>query len=107
MAPELGALDLSPRAKEQVTIETKYSGYVRRQQLDIERLARTQSMRIPETFNFHAVPQLRSEAKEKFARVCPTDLGQAGRISGITPADLAILSLYLKEPNRLNPTTGA
>jgi len=95
MSPELAALEISSRAKEQVQIETKYSGYVKRQQLDIDRQLRTQATRIPGSFNYHAVPQLRTEAREKFARVQPADLSQASRISGITPADLAILTLYL------------
>jgi tRNA uridine 5-carboxymethylaminomethyl modification enzyme len=101
-SPECAALAISPRAREQVRIQTKYSGYVKRQQMEVERQERTQSQKIPGTFNFHAVPHLRSEAREKLSRVRPTDLGQAGRISGITPADLAILMLSLKEPHRLN-----
>lgn len=100
MSSELASLAISPRAREQVQIETKYSGYVKRQQLDIDRQLRTQEMQIPATFNYRAVPQLRSEAREKFARIQPADLGQAARISGITPADLAILTLYLKQPRK-------
>jgi tRNA uridine 5-carboxymethylaminomethyl modification enzyme len=101
LAPEAGELGLSPRAIEQIVIETKYWGYIRRQGLDIERQAKVQSLRIPPSFDYVAVPQLRAEAKEKFTRVRPGNLGQAGRISGITPADLAVLALYLKEPDRL------
>jgi tRNA uridine 5-carboxymethylaminomethyl modification enzyme len=56
---------------------------------------------VPATFDYHAIPQLRREAKEKLTRVRPTDLAQAGRISGITPADLTVLMLYLREPERL------
>ena len=82
-------------------IEAKYWGYIRRQASDIERQAKVQQLRIPETFDFAAVPQLRAEAKEKFAKVRPGNLGQAGRISGITPVDLAVLALYLREPDRL------
>jgi tRNA uridine 5-carboxymethylaminomethyl modification enzyme len=105
---EFAGLDISLRAREQVRIEVKYSGYVKRQQMEIERQLKVQSLRIPETFDFHAVPQLRHEAREKFAKVKPRDLGQAGRISGITPADLAVLTLYLKEPERLQTRiTGA
>lgn len=100
MSSELASLAISPRAREQVQIETKYSGYVKRQQLDIDRQLRTQEMQIPAMFNYRAVPQLRSEAREKFARIQPADLGQAARISGITPADLAILTLYLKQPRK-------
>lgn len=101
MSPEMAALGLSSRAAEQVQIETKYSGYVRRQQMEIERQLKTQNTRIPATFNYKAVPQLRAEARDKFARVQPADLAQAARISGITPADLAILTIYLKGPKRL------
>lgn len=107
-SPELGQLEISPRASEQVQIEVKYSGYIKRQQLDIERQNKSQSMKIPTTFDYHAVPQLRNEAKEKFTKVKPADVAQAGRISGITPADLAILTLYLHEPNRMvHKSTGA
>jgi tRNA uridine 5-carboxymethylaminomethyl modification enzyme len=52
--------------------------------------------RIPTTFDFTAVPQLRHEAREKLNRVRPTSLGQASRVSGITPADLAVLLFYLE-----------
>lgn len=101
MSTELAALSIGPLAKQQVEIETKYAGYIRRQMSDIERQHKIQVVRIPETFNFQAVAQLRREAKEKLSRVRPADLGQASRISGITPADLTILLLYLKEPDRM------
>jgi tRNA uridine 5-carboxymethylaminomethyl modification enzyme len=101
MSGDLATLDVQTRAKQQVQIETKYAGYIRRQAADIERQAKIQAVRIPSTFDFLAVPQLRSEAKEKLSKVRPADLGQAGRISGITPADLSIVLLYLKEPKRV------
>lgn len=108
LSSELAALNISLRAQEQVQIEVKYSGYIKRQELDIERQHKSQAMKIPPTFNYHAVLQLRTEAKEKFTRVQPANLAQAGRISGITPADLAILTLYLHEPNRMvQNSTGA
>ena len=56
---------------------------------------------IPEAFDYLAVSQLRAEAKQKLTRVRPRNLGQAGRISGITPADIAVLMLYIREPDRL------
>ncbi|OYW22207.1 MAG: tRNA uridine-5-carboxymethylaminomethyl(34) synthesis enzyme MnmG [Planctomycetales bacterium 12-60-4] len=96
----IGELQLSKRAADQVEIETKYAGYIKRQSADIERHHKVSSVTIPETFNFQAVPQLRKEAREKLSRVKPTDLGQAGRISGITPADLSVLLLYLRQPER-------
>ncbi|MEI8018656.1 MAG: tRNA uridine-5-carboxymethylaminomethyl(34) synthesis enzyme MnmG [Schlesneria sp.] len=101
MSAELAGLTIGGLAKQQVEIETKYAGYIRRQTADIERQHKIQFVRIPETFNFQAVAQLRREAKEKLTKVRPADLGQASRISGITPADLTILLLYLKEPDRL------
>lgn len=108
MSPELAALEISDRACEQVQIEVKYSGYIKRQEQEIERQNKSQAMKIPSSFDYHAVPHLRKEAKEKFTRVKPADIAQAGRISGITPADLAILTLYLHEPHRMVPkSTGA
>ncbi len=101
MSSELASLDISELAKQQVEIETKYAGYIKRQAVDIERQHQIQSVRIPPTFDFQAVAQLRREAKEKFSKVRPSDLGQASRISGITPADLSIVLLYLKEPERM------
>lgn len=101
LSPAVATLGISQRAQDQIVIEASYWGYIRRQAADVERQAKVQSVRIPETFDFHAVPQLRAEAKQKFTQVRPRNLGQAGRISGITPADLAVLSLYLREPDRM------
>ncbi len=100
-SPSVDKLGIGVRARQQLVIETKYAGYILMQEREIERQQKVQSIRIPATFDFAAVPQLRPEAKEKLTRVQPGDLGQAGRISGITPADLAVLLLYLKEPGRL------
>jgi tRNA uridine 5-carboxymethylaminomethyl modification enzyme len=101
MSPDLAGIVAAPRAVEQVVIETKYAGYIRRQAADIERAAKIEAVRIPGTFDYAAVPQLRHEAKEKLGRVRPESLAQAGRISGITPADLAVVMLYLRNPKKL------
>ncbi|TWT57007.1 tRNA uridine 5-carboxymethylaminomethyl modification enzyme MnmG [Thalassoglobus neptunius] len=101
MSSELAELPTSARAREQVQIETKYSGYIKRQQEEITRQNKSQHLTIPTTFDFAAIPQLRKEAREKFARIQPRDVAQAGRISGITPADLAVLTLYLSDPGRM------
>lgn len=95
------ALKLPSLAAKQLSIEAKYAGYIRRQMAMIERQDQIDTVHIPEAFNFHACPQLRAEAKEKLSRVRPRHVGQAGRISGITPADLAVLMLYLTEPARI------
>jgi tRNA uridine 5-carboxymethylaminomethyl modification enzyme len=79
----------------QVAYDVKYSGYLARQQVEIERGRRLSDKRIPRDFNYAEVRHLRQEAREKFARVQPENLAQAGRISGITPADLAVLMISL------------
>ena len=95
------SLNMPPLAARQLSIEAKYAGYIRRQTTAIERQSQVDTVRIPEQFDFYACPQLRFEAKEKLTRIRPHNVGQAGRISGITPADLAVLMLYLTEPTRM------
>jgi tRNA uridine 5-carboxymethylaminomethyl modification enzyme len=80
---------------EQVTLEAKYAGHIEKQAVQIERFQKMESRPIPSQFDYTAVPQLRMEAREKLARIRPMSLGQASRISGITPADLAVLLFYL------------
>ena len=81
---------------EQVVLELKYAGYVTRQAEQVERFQRMEARPIPADFDYAAIPQLRFEAKEKLSRIRPANIGQAGRVSGITPADLAVLLLYLR-----------
>jgi tRNA uridine 5-carboxymethylaminomethyl modification enzyme len=99
--PSLRELAIPPRAIEQVVLEAKYAGYIDRQTAQVERFHRLESRPIPATFDFAAVPQLRAEAREKLARIRPSNLGQASRISGISPADLAIVLLYLGSGSKL------
>jgi tRNA uridine 5-carboxymethylaminomethyl modification enzyme len=80
---------------EQVALETKYCGHIEKQSQQIERFRQMESRPIPSKFNYAALPQLRMEAREKLSRIRPLSLGQASRISGITPADLAVLLFYL------------
>ena len=80
---------------EAVQIRLKYAGYLEREQRLIERHKQLESRIIPETFDYDAMTSLRYEAREKFMRFRPRNLGQAARISGISPADIATLSLYL------------
>ena len=91
--PELAVV--APDVAEQVTCDVKYSGYVARQQVDVERQRRLAEKRIPTGFDFAGIAQLRVEAREKLSRVQPTSLAQASRISGITPADLALVMVHL------------
>lgn len=94
--PQLVELNLSAATKRQMQIEAQYAGYVRRQEAEIARLQKVDSIRIPETFDFRSVTQLRIEARDKLSRHRPATVGQAGRVSGITPADIAVLMFYLK-----------
>jgi tRNA uridine 5-carboxymethylaminomethyl modification enzyme len=79
-----------------VTTEAKYEGYIGRQLDQIERFRRLEHKPIPASLDYRAIPQLRAEAREKFERIRPVSLGQAGRISGISPADIATLLIHLK-----------
>jgi len=94
--PALRAWDVRPAVVEQVVLEAKYSGYIGRQAAEVERFQRLENKRIPSAFDFSAIPQLRHEAREKLHRIRPGSVGQASRISGITPADLAVLLFYLE-----------
>jgi tRNA uridine 5-carboxymethylaminomethyl modification enzyme len=91
--PELGAIDV--RIAQQVVSDLKYSGYAARQQTEIERQSRLAEKRIPESFSYDRIIHLRAEAREKLCRVRPRNLAQASRISGITPADVALLIVHL------------
>jgi tRNA uridine 5-carboxymethylaminomethyl modification enzyme len=81
---------------EQVAIDAKYEGYIGRQTDQIERFRRLEDKRIPGDLDYHAIHQLRAEARENFERVRPISLGQASRISGINPSDIATLLIHLK-----------
>ncbi|HMC66274.1 MAG TPA: FAD-dependent oxidoreductase, partial [Gemmataceae bacterium] len=100
MEPALKNWTADTAAIEQIVLETKYAGFIERQTAQIERFHRMESRPIPAHFDFFALPQLRTEAKEKLSRVRPGSIGQASRISGITPADLAVLLIYLGSNGR-------
>lgn len=103
MSQELAALPVSDRCKRHVEIEVQYAGYIRRQEAEIAKLQKVDSIRIPETFSFAGIPQLRHEAREKLGKLGPSTLGQASRVSGITPADIAVLMMYLKAAEKNEP----
>jgi tRNA uridine 5-carboxymethylaminomethyl modification enzyme len=95
-APALREWDAHPGVVEQVVLESKYSGYIDRQSTEVERFRRMEHKAIPATFDYAALPQLRKEAKEKLGKIRPASIGQASRVSGITPADLSVLLIYLE-----------
>ncbi|MGO2953063.1 MAG: tRNA uridine-5-carboxymethylaminomethyl(34) synthesis enzyme MnmG [Lactobacillus sp.] len=82
--------------KEQVEIALKYAGYIKKEQQQIDRLKRQEAKRIPSQLDYDQVDGLATEARQKFAKIRPETLAQAERISGVNPADLAILSVYIQ-----------
>jgi tRNA uridine 5-carboxymethylaminomethyl modification enzyme len=92
--PELVAA--SDDAASQVVCDLKYAGYIARQEVDVERQRRLAAKRIPASFDYSRIVHLRAEAREKLGRIRPVDLSQASRVSGITPADIALLMVHLE-----------
>ncbi len=82
--------------KEQVEINVKYAGYIKKEQVRIDRLHRQEAKKIPADIDYDAIEGLATEARQKFAQIRPETLAQAERISGVNPADLAILSVYIQ-----------
>ena len=95
--PESIRADFPAELWESVEIDIKYAGYIARQEADIEKLRDREDKRIPADIDFNAVPSLRPESRQKLTKVRPETLGQAARISGVTPADVAILSIYIQK----------
>ena len=88
---------LTAAEAEQVEITVKYEGYIRRQLRQVEDFARLEKHLIPDGTDYSAIQGLRLEAREKLALVQPRNLGQAGRVSGVSPADIAALMIYLEK----------
>ncbi len=101
--PEISALlpelrECSPEVADQVLWDVKYEGYVARQEVQVQRQRRLSEKRIPERFDYERITGLRIEAKQKLTKVRPASLDQASRISGITPADLALVLAHIENP---------
>ena len=88
--------DVSCAIREQVEIQIKYAGYIARQELQIEKFRRLETLPIPSNFNFDAVHGLKTEARKKLSQVRPVSIGHASRVPGVTPADISILMVWLK-----------
>jgi tRNA uridine 5-carboxymethylaminomethyl modification enzyme len=91
-----GKRDLSLDYAEQVETEAKYQFYIERQRVEVERMQRLEGRRIPDWFDYERIPGLRYEARQKLKKLKPQVLGQATRIDGVTPADVAILIVHLE-----------
>jgi len=89
-----------PAAREQAEIEIKYAGYIDKQRQEIEKFRRLEGKRIPEDMEYGEMEGLRLEARQKLARVKPQSIGQAARISGVSPADISVLMIHLAKTER-------
>ena len=102
LAPfDKGRPELSPEVCEKVETEIKYDGYIKRQQAQIAEMLRLEGKLIPEDIDYSSVYGLRLEAVEKLKRVRPSNIGQASRISGVSPADVSVLLIYLERLNNV------
>lgn len=88
---------LSRSVREKVEVEIKYEGYIARQRAQVNEMLRLEGKKIPENIDYNAVYGLRLEAREKLDKVRPADIGQASRISGVSPADVSVLLIYLSK----------
>lgn len=94
-------LDLPKEVREQIEIRLKYESYIERQEAEVERFKTMEDKQIPERLDYDLVHSLRKEARQKLAQIRPRTIGQASRISGVSPADISILLVTLKHGNAL------
>jgi len=87
---------LAPNIAEQVQIEAKYAGYIKKQRAEVARFRRLEDRRIPSDLDYGRLAGLRTEAQEKLSYVQPTTVGQAARLAGVNPADISVLLIHLK-----------
>jgi tRNA uridine 5-carboxymethylaminomethyl modification enzyme len=94
--------NLSEEVIQQIEIAIKYAGYVERQEIEVDRMKHLEDKNIPGNFDYATVPSLRLEARQKLTKIRPHTIGQAGRISGVSPADISILLVWMKRGGGLN-----
>ena len=89
--------ELPKPVREAVEIAIKYQGYIDRQLRQVEEMKKLEDRRLPDTIDYTSIEGLRLEARQKLSRIRPKNLGQASRVSGVSPADVAVLMVYLKQ----------
>ena len=102
----IGDASLPAEVVEQVQVDVKYQGYIDKQQREVERVRRLEMRLIPREFDYEAVTGLRKEAREKLMRFRPASVGQASRIMGVNPADMAILLVHLERVSSARVAVG-
>ncbi|CUH95773.1 tRNA uridine 5-carboxymethylaminomethyl modification enzyme MnmG [Propionispora sp. 2/2-37] len=100
LTEHFGLEPLPPEVQEQVEIAVKYEGYINKQIEQVERFAKLEAKRLPETINYETISGLALEARQKLNKIKPLSIGQAARISGVSPADISILMIYLEQQRR-------
>lgn len=92
--------ELAPQVAEQAEIFAKYEGYITKQRQEVERFMKLENKRLPDNIDYRAIKELSSEAAEKLDKVRPANIGQASRISGVSPADISVLMIALELQRR-------
>ena len=95
-----GLPKISPAAEQQIDTAITYEGYIRKQQEQVDHMEKLEMKLLPENMDYQQVPSLRDEAREKLSKIRPRSVGQAGRISGVSPADVSVLLVYLEQQRR-------
>ena len=96
LIPYIGDMNLSEQEQQAININIKYAGYIEKTKRQVERMRKMEEKLIPNTIDYEQVPNLSLEAKQKLSEIKPRTVGQASRISGINPADISVLLIYLK-----------
>ena len=101
LRPVFDLPELSKEVRNQVETTITYDGYIQKQMDQVARMEKLENKQIPESLDYEQVPNLRDEAREKLQLIRPISLGQAGRISGVSPADVSVLMIYLEQQRRI------
>ena len=101
LRPVFDLPELSDEVRNQVETTITYDGYIQKQMDQVARMEKLENKQIPESLDYEQVPNLRDEAREKLQLIRPISLGQAGRISGVSPADVSVLMIYLEQQRRI------
>jgi len=96
---------LAEETAEEVELQVKYESYIRKQEQMVHRTQRLEEMRIPNVTDYQAISHLRTEARQKLTRTQPRTVGQASRVEGVTPADIAILMIYLEKQRAIKTSS--